>query len=154
RKTFALVVSVLLVSVGYGYVLEGKLDWRSPRKPITSAELVADPGGISWRPWSAKAVQDGRAEGRPVFVDFTADWCVTCQVNKKSSIEVPSVRGKLKEVNAVALLGDYTLEDEKIGAELKRFNRAGVPLVVVYPKNPKAPAIVLPEFLTPTIVLK
>jgi thiol:disulfide interchange protein DsbD len=154
RKTLALVISVLLVSVSYGYVLEGKLDWRSPRRPLASTGGVADPGGISWTPWSAQAVQEARAEGRPVFVDFTADWCVTCQVNKKSSIEIPSVRAKLKEINAVPLLGDYTLEDEKIGAELKRFHRAGVPLVVVYPKNPKAPAIVLPEFLTPTIVLK
>ena len=49
-----------------------------------------------------------RSAGRPVLVDFTADWCLTCQVNKKTSIEIASVRAKLKDINAVALLGDYT----------------------------------------------
>jgi thiol:disulfide interchange protein DsbD len=86
-------------------------------------------------------------------VDFTADWCVNCQVNKKIAIEVPSVRAKLKSMNAVALLGDYTHFTNTITAELNRFNRAGVPLVLVYPKEATAPPIVLPEILTPGIVL-
>ncbi len=88
-----------------------------------------------------------------MLVDFTADWCLTCQVNKKTSIEIPSVRAKLKEINAVALLGDYTHFPDNITTELNRFNRAGVPLVLVYPKNPDAQPIVLPEILTPGIVL-
>jgi thiol:disulfide interchange protein DsbD len=86
-------------------------------------------------------------------VDFTADWCVTCQANKKTSLEIPSVRAKLKELNAVPLLGDYTRQDEQITAELQRFQRAGVPLVLVYPPDPNSPPIVLPELLTPSIVL-
>ena len=89
-----------------------------------------------------------------MFVDFTADWCVTCQANKRTSIEISSVRAKLKEINAVALLGDYTREDDAITAELKRFGRAGVPLVLVYPADPKSNPIVLPEVLTPGIVLQ
>jgi thiol:disulfide interchange protein DsbD len=88
-----------------------------------------------------------------VIVDFTADWCLTCQVNKKTSIEIPSVRAKLKECNAVALLGDYTRFPDNITTELNRFNRAGVPLVLVYPKDSGANPIVLPEILTPGIVL-
>jgi thiol:disulfide interchange protein DsbD len=98
-------------------------------------------------------VAKARTEGRPVIVDFTADWCLTCQVNKKTSIEIPSVRAKLKESNAVALLGDYTHFPENISTELNRFNRAGVPLVLVYPKTPATPPLVLPEILTPGIVL-
>jgi thiol:disulfide interchange protein DsbD len=98
-------------------------------------------------------VAKARSEGRPVIVDFTADWCLTCQVNKKTSLEITSVRAKLKEINAVALLGDYTHFPDVITAELNRFNRAGVPLVMVYPKNPEAQPIVLPEILTPGIVL-
>ena len=86
-------------------------------------------------------------------MDFTADWCLTCQVNKKTSIEISSVSAKLKEINAVALLGDYTHFPENISADLNRFNRAGVPLVLVYPKNPDANPIVLPEILTPGIML-
>jgi thiol:disulfide interchange protein DsbD len=94
-----------------------------------------------------------RADGHPVLVDFTADWCLTCQVNKKTSIEIPSVRAKLKSMNAIALLGDYTRFPDNITTELNRFSRAGVPLVLVHPKNPEAQPIVLPEILTPGIVL-
>ena len=94
-----------------------------------------------------------RADGHPVLVDFTADWCLTCQVNKKTSLDIPSVRAKLKSLNAVALLGDYTRFPDNITTELNRFSRAGVPLVLVFPKHPEAQPIVLPEFLTPGVVL-
>src|SRR5678815_2843334 len=94
-----------------------------------------------------------RDRGQTVFVDFTADWCVTCQANKKTSIEIASVREKLKTIDAVALLGDYTLVPDDITAELKRYGRAGVPLVLVYPKDSSREAVVLPALLTPSIVL-
>jgi thiol:disulfide interchange protein DsbD len=115
---------------------------------------VAGPADeIAWQPWSPAAVENARAAGRPVFVDFTADWCPNCKANKRTSIEIPSVRQKLKDIDAVTLIGDYTLEDPAIGAELQRFGRAGVPLVLVYPKDPTKPPIVLPALLTPKIVL-
>jgi thiol:disulfide interchange protein DsbD len=63
------------------------------------------------------------------------------------------VRAKLKELGAVAFIGDYTRTPENITAELQRYNRAGVPLVLVYPKDAAVPPIVLPEVLTPGIVL-
>jgi thiol:disulfide interchange protein len=63
------------------------------------------------------------------------------------------VRQKLKDINAVAFTGDYTRTPDNITTELKRYDRAGVPLVLVYPKNPDAQPIVLPEVLTPGIVL-
>ena len=107
-----------------------------------------------WQRWTPEAVAQARAAGRPVFVDFTADWCLTCQANKRTSIEIPSVHAKLKDLNAVALLGDYTRVPENITAELSRFNRAGVPLVLVYPKKASEPPLVLPEVLTPGIVLR
>jgi len=98
-------------------------------------------------------VAKARAEGRPVLVDFTANWCLTCQLNKKTSLETDSVRAKLKEINAVALLGDYTRKNPEITSELKRFERGGVPLVLVYPKDPNRPPQLLPTILTPEIVL-
>ncbi len=152
RRGLAMGVSLALLLGGYLFALENQLNWRHPVKNAGGG-VENDPGGIQWQPWSTAAVEKARAEGRPVFVDFTADWCVTCQANKKTSIEIASVRAKLKEINAVSLLGDYTLVPEDITAELKRFNRAGVPLVLVYPKNPKEPPQVLPALLTPGIVL-
>jgi len=94
-----------------------------------------------------------RASGRPVIVDFTAKWCLVCQVNKKTSLEIPEVRSKLKAINAIALIENSPAKDSTVVAELNRYERAGVPLVLVYPKNPNLPPQVLPEILTPSIVL-
>jgi thiol:disulfide interchange protein DsbD len=87
-------------------------------------------------------------------VDFTARWCLTCKVNEKFALDVPSVRRKLKETGTVAFRADYTDQDPRIAAELKRHQRAGVPLVVVFPKAADQPAILLPATLTPGIVLE
>jgi thiol:disulfide interchange protein/DsbC/DsbD-like thiol-disulfide interchange protein len=154
RKKIALATVLILLIGGYAFALEKELDWRTAM-PETNAtgSLKESPDGIDWQRWSPEAVATARAAGKPVLVDFTADWCLTCQVNKKTSIEISSVRKKLKDINAVALVGDYTHFPDSITTELNRYNRAGVPLVLVYPKNPDAQPIVLPEVLTPGIVL-
>ena len=155
RRGLAMVISVGLLAGGYGYALERELRWRAPVAVKGGGGIVKEsPEGIDWEPWSEAAVSAARAAGRPVFVDFTAEWCVTCQANKKTSIEIPAVRAKLKAIGALALLGDYTREDPAIAAELKRFGKAAVPLVVVYPRNAAEGPQVLPEVLTPGIVLE
>jgi len=152
RRGVALALSIVLIGAAYGYALERELNWRNP-PPAAANGVHVKKGGIPWEAWSPQAVAEARGAGRVVLVDFTADWCVTCQANKKSSLEIPSVRQKLKDLNAVALLGDYTREDPRIAEELKRYQRAGVPLVLVYPTDKSAEPIVLPSLLTPGIVL-
>ncbi len=150
-KGVALAIALILVIGGYAFALENQLHWR---EPMTVADSIAtSPDSIDWQPWSPDAVAKAQSEGHPVLVDFTANWCLTCQVNKKIAIDVPSVRAKLKEINAVALVGDYTHFPDNITTELNRYGRAGVPLVLVYPKEVDAQPIVLPEVLTPEIVL-
>ena len=154
RKGFAIAVVLILLATGYGCALERELNWRHPVIETSATGAFRESAdGIEWQSWSPEAVARARAAGKIVLVDFTADWCLTCQVNKKTSIEISSVREKLKSLNAVALLADYTHTPDEITAELARFHRAGVPLVLVYPRNPAANAIVLPEVLTPGIVL-
>ena len=154
RRGIALIIALLLLVGGYAYALENQLRWREPMAETdTAGSLKESPDGIDWQRWSPEAVAQARAAGKPVLVDFTADWCLTCQVNKQLAIEIPSVRAKLKELNAVAFVGDYTHFPNNITTELNRYARAGVPLVLVYPKNADAPPIVLPEVLTPNIVL-
>ncbi len=152
NKLVAGIISVALLVGGYAFALEKELDWRNAM-PVAEGSLKETAGGIDWKPWSPEAVSQAQAEGKPVLVDFTADWCLTCQVNKKTSIEVASVRKKLKDLNAVALVGDYTHFPDSITKELGKYNRAGVPLVLVYPKTPGVDPIVLPETLTPGVVL-
>jgi thiol:disulfide interchange protein DsbD len=152
-RAWAALVAVALVAVGYAAVLEGQLQWRTPPAPAHGGRMARQSGGIRWEDWSPPAVAEARAAGRPVLVDFTADWCFTCQVNKKSSIEIAAVAQKIDATSTVALLADYTLRDDQITRELQRFGRAGVPLVLVYPRSQDQPPIVLPEVLTPTLVL-
>jgi thiol:disulfide interchange protein DsbD len=153
-RGLAVGVLVALLAGGYVFVVEGQLRWRQPdAQAATSASLPDNTGGVAWQPWSREAVTAAREAGRPVLVDFTAKWCLTCNTVVKPALESAGVREKLKEINAVALLGDYTRFPPAITDELNRYGRAGVPLVLVYPKDPKAPAIVLPEALTPGMVL-
>jgi thiol:disulfide interchange protein DsbD len=154
RRGLAIAISLLMLLGGYAYALEGELHWRSPvKKTQSNGAIQSSSDGLVWQKWSTEAVAKARAEGRPVLVDFTADWCLTCKANKRTSIEIPSVRAKLKEINAVTFIGDNTDEDPLIATELKRFDRAGVPLVLVYPKDASKPPEVLPAFLTPGIML-
>lgn len=154
-KPLAYLIAFGCLGFGYGFALEHKLNWRQPdyAAAANTGGRAVQRNGIEWQPWSAEAVAAAQASGRPILVDFTADWCLTCQANKASSLEIESVRQKLKAINAVALLGDYTKKSPAIRDELKRFERAGVPLVLVYAKNSKTPPEILPALLTPGIVL-
>jgi thiol:disulfide interchange protein DsbD len=138
---------------GYFYVLENQMEWRNTSPVAAHSGSGRSKGPIPWELWSPEAVARARAEQRPILVDFTADWCLTCQSNKKLAIDVASVVARIKSMNVLPLLGDYTRTPPLIGDELSRFGRAGVPLVLVYPKNPALPPIVLPEILTPSILL-
>lgn len=143
HRGLAAAISLALVASAYGYILEHQLQWRHP-----GAQMQ-----VQWQAWSPEAVLAARAAGRPVIVDFTAKWCVTCQVNVKPTLESRPVQAKLMELNAVALMENSYVKDATVVAELNRYERAGVPLVLVYPADSTQPAIVLPPTITPGIVL-
>ena len=104
-----------------------------------------------WQPWSEEAVRASLAEGRPVFVDFTAAWCVTCQANKVAALDRDEVQTAFRDGNVTLLMGDWTNRDPAITDILSRFGRSGVPLYLLY--RPDGTVQVLPELLTPGIVL-
>lgn len=154
RQGLAMAIALIIVAAFYGVALEKELRWRSPRASTpVPATTQSNSDRIPWKAWSPEAVTAARAEGRPVFVEFTADWCLNCLFNERSSIEIPAVRARLQEINAVPLKGDHTDYPPAITRELQRFQRAGVPLVVIYPRDPARDPIVLPPLLTPSIVL-
>lgn len=102
-------------------------------------------------PWSAERVAELRADGRTIFVDFTADWCLSCKVNERVALRSERVRRAFAEHNVAVLVGDWTRSDPAITAELARFGRSGVPLYLVYVRGGEPR--VLPQLLTPDIVI-
>lgn len=106
-----------------------------------------------WIHYDRSDVHDLVDRGYTVFVDYTANWCVNCKVNLKSSIDVESVRARMAKNNVIPFEADYTLPVPAIKEDLKRFGRAGVPMYLVYSPNDRERPQVLPEILTPQIVL-
>jgi thiol:disulfide interchange protein DsbD len=100
----------------------------------------------TWQPWSEQAVAAAHAAGRPVFVDFTAAWCITCQYNKRTVLADPAVLKDLQERKVVLLRADWTARDERITAQLRQLGRNGVP-VYVFHRPAQRPAL-LPEVLS------
>ncbi len=114
-------------------------------------ELAKAADGAAWQPWSRAAEEAQIAAGKPVFIDFTAAWCVTCQANKRLVLASDSVREAFAKRGVTLLRADWTSRDDEITRELARFNRNGVPLYVLYDRN--GATHVLPELLTERIVL-
>jgi thiol:disulfide interchange protein DsbD len=121
------------------------------------AELVdCEPEAASetgmWVPWSPEAVQASLDQGRPVFIDFTATWCLICQVNKRTALRTDSTEALFAEYNVATFSADWTRYDPAITAELERFERSGVPLYILY--APGGEVRVLPQSLTNGIIRK
>jgi DsbC/DsbD-like thiol-disulfide interchange protein/cytochrome c biogenesis protein CcdA len=106
----------------------------------------------NWQPWSPDSVSAARQEGRAVFVDFTAAWCVTCQVNKRLVLNRDSVQTRFHDSNIVLMVADWTNRDPEISAALDSLGRSGVPVYVMYPAGGGQPKL-LPELLTESLVL-
>ncbi|MGV8942672.1 protein-disulfide reductase DsbD family protein [Thermomonas sp.] len=133
--------ALLLTAVGWGW----------PKPPAPSA--------VNWEPWSVERVAELREQGRPIYVDFTARWCATCQVNKKVVFASPEVLAYVRDHDVATLKADWTNSDPLITAELARWERSAVPFNLAYPAAVAGTAsaaepVVLPEVLSPTIVLQ
>jgi DsbC/DsbD-like thiol-disulfide interchange protein/cytochrome c biogenesis protein CcdA len=107
----------------------------------------------AWQPFTPDVVAQYQAQGRPVFVDFTADWCLSCQVNERVVLERPEVLNKLQDGKIALVRADWTRHDEDIARALATLGRSSVPTYALYPGTPGAPARVLPEVLTTKTVL-
>ncbi|TCZ56716.1 protein-disulfide reductase DsbD family protein [Roseicella aquatilis] len=108
---------------------------------------------VGVEPWSAARVAALQAEGRPVFVNLTAAWCITCKVNEQLVLKAAPVQAAFGARNIAYLKGDWTNGDAPIGALLREHGREGVPLYLLYPAGGGAPQV-LPQVLTEGIVLR
>ncbi|MBV9842813.1 MAG: thioredoxin family protein [Sphingomonadaceae bacterium] len=115
--------------------------------PPAAVAANAPAGALAAEPFSETRLATLRAQGRPVFVYFTADWCLTCKVNEKAAIERSEVAAAFRAHNVATLVGDWTDGDAAIGHVLEAHGRAGVPLYLFYPAS--GPEQTLPQVLTP-----
>lgn len=126
---------------------------------IYSADALAIPARAvsvtasgTWQPWSEDAVKKAQSEGHPVFVDFTAKWCLSCQVNERVALDKPEVMQAFQDAQMVLLKADWTQHDDAITTALQHLGRDGVPAYALYPPGQGGPTL-LPEALTPGIVV-
>jgi thiol:disulfide interchange protein/DsbC/DsbD-like thiol-disulfide interchange protein len=147
RASAAAGIAALVAAVALVVPLADEAEGRA-----AAAERGASGLAASWQPWSEESVAAALADGRSVFVDFTAAWCVTCQANKALVLDRDPVASVFAGEGVVTMRADWTQRDPAITAALARFGRNGVPLYVVYRQGDPEPRL-LPELLTSGIVL-
>jgi thiol:disulfide interchange protein DsbD len=135
----ARIAIVLLPVVGYFVFLHGKLAAKPTGGGSGQAHVT---GSIAWVDYSEERLAEGRKAGRPVFVDFTAEWCINCKVYERVVLGNEAVGAKFREKNVLALRADWTnTEDPVVTKALKSFNRVGVPLFVLYRPGETEPVV-------------
>jgi thiol:disulfide interchange protein len=122
------------------------------------APQIVESDGIKWQPFSRASFDSLRAEGKPVFLDFTAAWCITCKVNERIALADPAVADAFAVGGVVALKADWTRQDASITRLLEANGHAGVPLYLFYRRSAadgeSKPPIVLPQLLTASSILR
>jgi len=150
-KRWATVIAaiILVAVVGWNVVIPRSvvIPGFRPDKVLT---VRMEPGSY-WDSWSPEKVNQNLSEGRPVFVDFTASWCLSCQVNERVALTKPEVMKAFADSHVVLLKADWTQHDDAITDTLAKLGRSGVPAYAIYVPGESAPRL-LPEVLTPGIV--
>jgi thiol:disulfide interchange protein DsbD len=145
-KRWSTIVAVIVL---IGFVM--LTAWAPKNLAAVPTATSSHESGSAWQPWSAESAARYQSQGRPVFVDFTASWCLSCQVNERVALSTPEVRKAFADANVVLLRADWTQHDEAIAQALASLGRSGVPAYALYVPGEANPRL-LPEVLTPGIV--
>ena len=121
--------------------------------PVQTASVDAEGNSTqNYEVFSTARLDEIQAEGRPVFVNMTAAWCITCLANEQTTLSTDRIGQALLDNDITYMKGDWTNEDPEITAMLDKFNRPSVPLYVLYPGDTSKEPIILPQILTPSMV--
>jgi thiol:disulfide interchange protein len=149
-KLASSIVAAVLVVLGLAIPL-----WQArhfvPSTAASATVTSTSEPNLTWQPFTPATLAAARASGKPVFIDFTAAWCLSCQVNEKLILHSAEIEHQLAMHQFTLLRADWTNEDPAITAELASVNRSGVPTYLIYTKS-GAPDV-LPELLTKPVVL-
>lgn len=148
-KVVGRLIAALVALFAVLFVLEGKIHWREKQEIAVSDSEYIELDGVRWLRWSPEAMAKAIEKGRPVLVNFTAEWCLTCHTVVEPAIYSDEVQAELKRQDAIMVYGDYTHFPTLMTEELQKFNRAGVPLVLVYGANSDRPKIIADSVLAP-----
>lgn len=154
-KYFSVVgLAVLIILGGYLWFVEGILNVRGlmAGSPAEGAGTELQ-SGIPWEPFSLQRLEARLHDNKPVFLDFTAEWCLTCKVNERTVLADQSVIDKFRSSGVIPIRADWTNRNADITRLLQKFGRSGVPLYVVFPAGKPTEPVVLPEVVTPGIIL-
>lgn len=120
-----------------------------PGAPLPDGQTAA---AVTQVKWSPQTVAETRGHGKTIMVDFTASWCITCQVNQRTTLSTTAVKEALLRTGTVYMVADSTKFNPDIDDAMNEFGQGGLPLYVVYPADGSAPKV-LPQVLTPSIVV-
>ncbi len=151
--TFGLLGVALGVAFGLWFYGQRPNRWRGAALGLillggmVGLQQLNKPPLATWQPWSPSAVANAQASQRPVFIDFTADWCLTCKFTEATVLNTAAAQALFAQHRVVLLRADWTRRDDAITAELAKFGRKGVPLYLLYRPGVPEPEI-LPQLLT------
>ncbi|ACE86090.1 thiol-disulfide interchange protein DsbD homolog [Cellvibrio japonicus Ueda107] len=137
-KAFAWILALIVLVIGFRQL---------PTEPSASVQPTAS----AWRGYDPDLVQQALDEGRPVFIDYTAAWCITCQVNKKLVLDTDEIQNLFAERQVLLIRADWTRYDQRITQALATLGRNSVPVYAYYPAGSRSPEL-LPQVLTPALV--
>jgi len=149
KRRAAWILALVIVGGGFEAFLGPVLEAEKVLKGAPEPE-----GELAWQPFSAERVEDLIAQGRHVFIDFTAEWCWTCKVNEQTVLGSREVRDRFGAMNVALIRADWTRRDPEIARLLRAFGRSGVPLYVLFPAGRPDQPLVLPEVITTGLVLE
>ena len=147
------------IAVGVGafavaiYLMQSSFLQSSGSNQVVSQEFDADGNPIqNYEIFSAARLNELQSEGRPVFLNMTAAWCITCLANEQTTLGTERVQQSMSDNDITYMKGDWTNEDPEITAVLDQFNRPSVPLYVLYPGDASKEPLILPQILTPGVL--
>lgn len=121
--------------------------------PTAQADGQSASQGLMWKPYTLESLKELRQSSQPVFINFTASWCITCLVNERVALSQPEVMAAFQEKGVTLVKADWTNRNATITEALSKFGRSGVPLYLLYPAGlQQSQPVILPQVLTPAAV--